>query len=57
MEQRHPNLSSQEGRKRTHWAGDDSSSQWGVEQSLKEPAPSRFTDHSILIPNLHIYEH
>lgn len=36
---------------------DDSSSQWGgVGQSLKDPAPSRFIDNSILIPNLHIYE-
>ena len=48
-------MSRKEGRKRTYWAGGDSSSQWGVEQSLKEPAPPG--SPIILILNLHVYEH
>lgn len=42
---------------------DDSSSQWQrvggvmvVEQSWNDPAPSRLTENSVLIPKLSIYE-
>lgn len=59
--QRHPNIISQEGRDHEELIqvkspGDDCSSQWGMEQSLKEPILSRYTNNSILIPNLSIYE-
>lgn len=58
IEQRHPNTISQEGREHVGWSKSShlKMTQEGTEQSLKEPAPSRFTDNSIFIPNLSIYE-